>query len=542
MKRYWIKVLALACLATCALGFAACGDNSAQNGNSDSGQTQPAEIEAVYAQYVAYAEEKGDTPLSYEEWLVSIKGEQGEPGVGIEKVEYDKDGNLLITLTDGTQQTVKMPEKEEETEQEKGTPGLHYQRIAGKDEYRVIGLGMAAELDIVIPSTYNGLPVTEIGKKAFFEEFNIESIVIGDNVKNIGYQAFHNCSSLKSVTVGSGVTSIGQYAFSIHSADLTKVSLDVYITDMAAWCNIELGDSSANPLNGGNLYLNNELVTELIIPDTVTSINDYAFGNCSHLTSVEIPDSVISIGNSAFSGCDSLTSVEIPDSVISTGNSAFSGCDSLTSVVIPDSITSIGEQVFRSCYSLSSITVAENNIVYKSIDGNLYNKDGKTLIQYAIGKTDTEFVIPGGVTSVGEEAFYQCGSLKEVVIPDSVTSIGYGAFYLCGRLTSIEIPDSVTSMGLRAFVGCHSLTRVVIGNGITSIEDGAFADCSSLTSVVIGDSVTSIDSSAFLGCSSLTSITFNGTVEQWWAIEIKYSWNDSVPATEVVCSNGTATL
>ena len=186
----------LACLFVGALSLgAACGDKSAQNGGANGEQTQPTEIEAVYAQYVTYAEGKGETPLSYEDWLASIKGEKGDQGVGIEKIEYDEDGNLVITLTDGTQQTVSMPEKEEE-----GTPGLHYQRIAGKDEYRVIGLGMAAELDIVIPSTYNGLPVTEIGERAFDEETYIASVVIPDSVTSIGKYAFDNCNSLTSLT------------------------------------------------------------------------------------------------------------------------------------------------------------------------------------------------------------------------------------------------------------------------------------------------------------------------------------------------------
>ena len=117
--------------------------------NSD----EPTEIEAVYAQYVVYAEAQGQAPLSYEDWLATIKGEKGdkgEDGVGIKSVQIDADGNLLITFTDGTSQTVEMP-KQDGTQQ--AVQSLQYQRIAGKDEYRVIGLGNVAELDIVIPDT-----------------------------------------------------------------------------------------------------------------------------------------------------------------------------------------------------------------------------------------------------------------------------------------------------------------------------------------------------------------------------------------------------
>ena len=199
-------------------------------------------------------------------------------------------------------------------------------------------------------------------------------------------------------------------------------------------------------------------LTSVVIGDSVTSIGNYAFYYCDSLTSVVIPDSVTSIGDSAFRYCYSLTSVVIGDSVTSIGFYAFEYCDSLTSVVIPDSVTSIGSSAFRYCSSLTSITVKDGNTSYKSLDGNLYTYDMKTLIQYAIGKKDTLFVIPNGVTSIGNFAFRSCTSLTSVVIGDSVTSIGNSAFYYCDSLTSVVIPDSVTSIGSFAFYNCNSLT------------------------------------------------------------------------------------
>ncbi|MBO5910547.1 MAG: leucine-rich repeat domain-containing protein, partial [Clostridia bacterium] len=296
--------------------------------------------------------------------------------------------------------------------------------------------------------------------------------------------AFYNCTSLTSVVIGDSVTSIGSDAFEDCSS-LTKVN---YTGTIDEWVQIAFSDSYSNPLYyAKNLYINNELVTEANIT-TATKINNYAFYKYSSLTSVVIGDSVTSIGDYV-----------------------FCYCDSLTSVVIGNSVTRIGSEFFSGCSSLTSILVDENNVSYKSIDGNLYSKDGKILIRYAPGKKDTVFTIPNSVTSIGEAAFSGCSSLTSVVIGDSVTSIGEEAFYDCDSLTSVVIGDSVTSIGKYAFFHCTSLTSVVIGDSVTSIGEDAFFNCSALTSVVIGDSVERIGNSAFSGCSSLTRIIFKDT-------------------------------
>ena len=173
-----------------------------------------------------------------------------------------------------------------------------------------------------------------------------------------------------------------------------------------------------------------------------------------------IGDSVTSIGDGAFAWCDSLTSIVIPDSVTSIGDGAFAWCGSLTSVVIGNSVTSIGNRAFMDCRSFTSITVADANTAYKSVDGNLYTKDGKTLIQYAVGKTDTSFTIPNSVTAIGDVAFYGCSGLTSVVIPDSVTMIDSYAFYRCDSLASVTIGNRVTSIGDYAFAHCYRLIDV----------------------------------------------------------------------------------
>ena len=254
----------------------------------------------------------------------------------------------------------------------------------------------------------------------FDEATNLWTITFDDAVTRIGSYAFSECSGLTSVTIPDSVTTIGSYAFE-NCSGLTSV----YITDLSAWCKIDFGDYDANPLYyAENLYLNNELVTNLVIPNEITKIKPSVFYGYRSLTSVTIPDSVTEIGSSAFDGCSSLTSVTIPDSVTKIGSATFAECRNLTSVTIPDSVVTIGSFAFIRCYCLTSVT------------------------------------IPDSVTTIGNSAFYQCSSLTSVTIPDSVTTIGETTFYKCSRLTSVTIGCGVTKIERSAFYDCISLINV----------------------------------------------------------------------------------
>ena len=337
--------------------------------------------------------------------------------------------------------------------------------------------------------------------------YAIGEITIPDSVTSISDYAFNDCTSLTSVTIPDSVTSIDDWTFS-SCTSLTS---------------IEVSGNNKNYSSADGVLFNkdkSELITypagktdsEYVIPNSVISIGDSAFENCTSLTSVTIPDSVTSIGRYTFENCTSLTSVTIPNSVTSIGDDAFYNCTSLTSVTIPDSVTSIGSGAFSNCTSLKSIEVSGNNKSYSSADGVLFNKDKSELITYPAGKTDSEYVIPNSVISIGDSAFENCTSLTSVTIPDSVTSIGDYAFCNCTSLTSVTIPDSVTSIGDYAFCNCTSLTSVTIPDSVTSIGYSAFRGCTSLTSVTIPDSVTSIGDAAFSDCTSLTSLTISDSV------------------------------
>lgn len=222
--------------------------------------------------------------------------------------------------------------------------GLDYTLAEDGKSYIVTGLGSCTDKYIVIPSTYKGLPVTAIGDQAFSECENLDGILIPNSVTSIGAYAFKESANLRFITIGKNVASIGGGAFT-ECTGLIRVD----IADIESWCRIEFGYGSgvSNPLYfAHHLYLNNTLVTEVVIPDGITSISAALFEGCRDLKKVIIPDSVTSIGSGAFGYCSYLTDVVIPDSVTSIGSYAFFRCDSLNRVTIGKGVTIIENYAF----------------------------------------------------------------------------------------------------------------------------------------------------------------------------------------------------
>ena len=198
--------------------------------------------------------------------------------------------------------------------------------------------------------------VTSIGFEAFRNCSGLTFVLIGNSVTSIGYNAFFDCRGLTSVTIPNSVTSIGYGAFR-NCDGLTSV----FISDLSKWCNIDFGDSGSNPVYyAHHLYLNNNEITNLKIPNGITTLKDNVFCGCINLTSVTIPNSVTSIGQGAFYDCSGLTSVTIPNSVTSIEYVAFYGCSGLTSVTIGNSVTFVGQQVFFRCSSLKNVTIGSS--------------------------------------------------------------------------------------------------------------------------------------------------------------------------------------
>ena len=396
----------------------------------------------------------------------------------------------------------------------------------------------------------------------------LTSITIPNSVTSIGDEAFRGCSSLTSISIPNSVTSIEYEAFRDCSF-LTSA----YISDIAAWCNIEFGNYYSNPLvYAENLYLNNTKVTDLVIPEGVDSIKDYVFFDCSFLTSITIPNSVTSIGNHAFEYCSSLTSITLPNSVTSIGSCAFEGCSSLISVTIPNSVTSIGAGAFKVCSSLASITIPNsvtefgddilyecNNIQILNAPAQIFNQVTEE-IQTQFSNKLTEVHITDGEldengfnyinrskkslhtidlagttnTAINDLAFYDCYKLENLMLPGNLETIGFKAVAECYQLKEINIPASVVEINDAAFENCRSIKSITFGGqaeaksfasrmkraaasgdvALQRIGNWAFYNCHALENLVIPEGVTEVGDAAFYGCTYLDSLALPSTTQR----------------------------
>ena len=406
-----------------------------------------------------------------------------------------------------------------------------------------------------------------LGTSAFSGCTAISELVIPKNLTTIGYAAFFGCKALTSVEFNGGVT-IGNNAF-YDCSSISKVNVD----SIENWFANSFGNSQSNPIvHSGKLYVNDKLLTELVVPVGITSISGYAFYNCSSIEKVVFSKDVTSVGiyafagcaikcaeipafaiekinvanlrevviisgdnvpADAFSGCTSLTRVEFADSIKTIGERAFYGCSFLRSIVLAEGISEIADEAFLDCfrlvkienYSYLNIVAGSENYGKVALYALLVNSEAGGLITYE----DYLFCSDGSTNYLIE----YLGNEKSVVLPPDYNGQTYKihsyAFYNRSEITSIVIPDSVTAIGNNAFYGCNfksaslpafalleisrsQLENLTVISG--KIADEALKNCVSLVNVNVANAVTAIGEKAFAGCSNLKNVEVGTGVTQ----------------------------
>jgi len=371
-----------------------------------------------------------------------------------------------------------------------------------------------------------------IGQNAFSFCVSLESVTVPDGVTTIGGRAFEGCTGLSSIEIPESVTNIDYYAFGNCDNLVIYGYTFSYAETYAREESIPFTSIGQAPPKDSDFVVVNGVLTDylgpggnLLIPNHlgITSIGDWAFGNCTGLTAVTIPESITRIESTAFRGCTNLTDVNIPDTLTYIGEYAFEGCAGLTQISIPNSTLFLGRGAFLDCIGLTEVSVS-NNTDYDNLTvfencpnlkilnlrlGNSTVLTNKIVqFRYSVEK----ITIADGYTEIGYEAFFGFEKLTSVNIPDSVTRIGDYAFMNCAKLNEITIPNSVFEIGEAAFEGCTGLRTVEIPDSVTIFKYGAFQNCTNLTGVTIPESVVEMGNYVFSDCPKLSEVTiYNGT-------------------------------
>ena len=419
---------------------------------------------------------------------------------------------------------------------------------------------------IILPNN-----LTSIERYAFQNCSSLTSITIPNSVTSIEYYAFYDCYSLSSITIPNSVMSIGEYAFydcyALSLVTLTAPSVEAFCNGQGNKLLCYAGCHASR-----KIAINGEIITSITIPNSVTSIGEYAFYRCTSLTSITIPNSVTSIGDNAFSYCRALTSITIPNSVMSIGDGAFADCSSLISITIPNSVTSIGDWAFQNCSSLTSITIPNSitsigdcafygcsSLNSIRVEATRPPQLGSEAVSASIcyipcgatfayelsdwGYCVDVFVEVGcdicgddlvweynntqlSITGHGEMYDYDlepqpwqqyCNKMQTISLPEGMTSIGASAFAECKYVKSVTIPSTVEKIHDSAFEDCRSLTSVVFeaadSSVLTRIGDWAFYNCHELQQISIPEGVTEIGKAAFFNCTYLKELTLPASMQ-----------------------------
>ena len=339
--------------------------------------------------------------------------------------------------------------------------------------------------------------VTKVGNRAFDSAINVETVSLPKGLKTIGDSAFFGIEKLKEVDLPEGLETVGDYAF--------KACV---------------------------------LLSKVTTQEGLVTIGESAFSDCAELSEVKLSEGLKTIGEYAFGACEKLTEIKLPETLEVIDMDAFNKAG-LLQIDIPASVQQIKTGAFI-CGNMTKITVASENENFKSVDGVLYSKDGKTLLRMPAkknGDSYINFTVPDGVEKIGEYAFTYSETLLDVYIPASVETIGTGAFEFCTQLsgvifldaensklkslgsycfsdcknlTTVSLPASVTEIGISCFSGCEYLASFVVPKTVVSLPESAFFGCGNLQKIVISNTMTQIGENAFAGCDALADVYYLG--------------------------------
>lgn len=404
------------------------------------------------------------------------------------------------------------------------TEGLVYILSPEQDEYYVSDY-VGPSTDIVIPDTYNGLPVTKIlgreyldstydslildgyteyskfpedapewvknnkrAASAFDGNENITSVQIGHNIESIVSSAFANCTNLQVVRIGKGVESIGSFAFS-GCGKLERVQLSDGLKTIVF-----------------NAFEECKELTKINFPDSIESIGGYAFNKCNKIQDVKLPSNLKTIGTSAFENCVEIRQLHLPDSIESIGNRAFWGCTSLSEITLPDKVVKIGYDVlYQTAYFNDQLNWCDDGlyidthfICAEDISDVIVREGTKTIAARAFYDHGgvKSILCPKSLVWIGEDAFTKCFNVESIELAEGVQSIGNKAFHGCVSLTEISLPDSIIELGSKAFNSCYELKSVKLPKNLTSLLY-IFKDCTALENIIMPESLVSISRNVF---------------------------------------------
>ena len=404
--------------------------------------------------------------------------------------------------------------------------------------YMVAGKDQGSDIELVIPETYNGLPVTEITDRGF-SACKYTSVIIPSTITKIGSDAFQSSVNLKSILIPSSVTQIGKYAFynciSLESVELSP-SIETIEEHTFSSCvslkSIEIPSGVRFVESGA--FSSCSLLSSIYISKTVEKLNNpfrwsesienitidkentffIFYNNClieksSKTLLIGLKDAVIPndgsveiIGQSAFAKRITVPDVVIPEGVTHIDTQAFEDVETLLTVTFPSTLKTLGESVFSGCENLIEVKFSE------------------------------------GIEDLPLHSFSQCKNLKEVILPSTLKTIGHYAFSQSG-LKSVTIPQNVTTIGESAFYECRNLTEVFVSGNTMVIEKQAFSYCSQMKTLNLPASLVKICEYAFSGCTKLTQISYEGTSQEWIQIIKGYKWGENIGTSYVKCSDKT---